>query len=244
MSTTQGPDSENESRDHSKDEEKGEGSGDNEQQDGPDLKTPVGFFDHRLHHVKKEAILKWLLTTVVLMAFILGVLSIYWATLFHVESNISSLVVYVVDFDGQAPYNDHAAIVGPAVTQVMMESVTSGSHLGFENIPASNFGNDPIAVRQAVYDQEAWAAVIINANATSMLYSAVQNANTSYDPMGACQLIFIDSRDDTNWYVHQAFFFCLFANHQFLGTTSSTQYFHHFSQKPQQWQARRGRGQS
>jgi len=38
--------------------------------------TPVGFWDHRLAHVRKEAMLKWLLTTVVLMCFILAVLSI------------------------------------------------------------------------------------------------------------------------------------------------------------------------
>lgn len=38
--------------------------------------TPVGFWDPRLSHVRKEAMSKWLLTTVVLMCFILGVLSI------------------------------------------------------------------------------------------------------------------------------------------------------------------------
>ena len=81
-----------------------------------------------------------------------------------------------------------------------MESVNMGPHLGFVNVPAANFGGDPMRVRQAVYDQQAWAAVIVNANATSLLYSAVNNGNVSYDPMGACQLVFIDSRDDTNWY--------------------------------------------
>jgi len=33
-----------------------------------------------------------------------------------------------------------------------------------------------------------------------MLYSAVTTGNASYDPMGAYQLVFQDSRDDTNWY--------------------------------------------
>lgn len=33
-----------------------------------------------------------------------------------------------------------------------------------------------------------------------MLYSAVTTGNASYDPMGACQPVFQDSRDDTNWY--------------------------------------------
>lgn len=38
--------------------------------------TPVGFFDHSLHAVRKEVFWKWGLTTLVLMLFILGVLSI------------------------------------------------------------------------------------------------------------------------------------------------------------------------
>jgi len=198
MSTAQGPDSDNATL---KDEEKGQ-SGDNsaeEHKDEPDLKTPVGFWDHRLHHVKVEAFSKWALTTVVLMTFILAVLSMYWATLFRVEENLEKLTVYIVDFDGQAPYGANTPIVGPAVTNIMLETVSAGPHLGFVQYPPSHFGNDPIAVRQAVFDQEAWAAIIINANATDMLYSAVQNGNTSYDPLGACQLVFIDSRDDTNW---------------------------------------------
>jgi len=42
--------------------------------DGPP--APVGFFDHSLNAVRKEVFLKWGLTTVVLMTFILAVLSI------------------------------------------------------------------------------------------------------------------------------------------------------------------------
>jgi len=146
-----------------------------------------------------EAFWKWGLTTLILMCFILSVLSIYWATLFHVESKLYHLTIYVVDFDGQAPYNTNTPIVGPTVVQTMLESTNMGPHLGFVQVPAANFQGDPMNVRQAIYNEEAWAAVIINANATSMLYSAANNGNTTYDPRGACQLVFIDSRDDTNW---------------------------------------------
>jgi hypothetical protein len=33
-----------------------------------------------------------------------------------------------------------------------------------------------------------------------MLYQAVATGNTSYEPLGACQLVYQDARDDTNWY--------------------------------------------
>lgn len=120
------------------------------------------------------------------------------------EKNLSSLVVYVIDFDGlTAPYNtsDITPIVGPAIVQLAQQMVASDTPtLGFGSLPPSAFDYDPINVRQAVFDFKAWAAIIINPNATAMLYSAVQNGNTSYDPLGACQLVYQDSRDDTNWY--------------------------------------------
>ena len=164
---------------------------------------PVGFWDPRLKHVRKEAMLKWMLTTAFLMAFIIGILSIYWGALFHVEKNLSSLVIYVVDFDGQvAPYTGgREPVVGPAITNLARSKVAAAMpNLGYGVLPASDFANDPIQVRQAVYDFEAWAAIIINPNATAMLYSAIENGNASYDPIGACQLVYVDSRDDTNWY--------------------------------------------
>ena len=127
-----------------------------------------------------------------------------WGSLFHAEQNLSSLVVYVVDMDAQvAPYNTSGIqpLVGPMITQMAREMVASSMPtLGFGPLDAAAFNYDPIAVRQAVYDFDAWAAILINPNATAMLYSAVQNGNTSYDPLGACQLIYQDSRDDTNWF--------------------------------------------
>jgi hypothetical protein len=52
-------------------------------------------------------------------------------------------------------------------------------------------------VRQAIYDFKAWAAIIINPNATSLLQAAFLNGgNTSYDPLGAAQTIFVEARDE------------------------------------------------
>lgn len=176
--------------------------GDQEKQGGPP--SPVGFFHPSLKHVRLEAVFKWSVTTALLMAFIIGVLGVYWGVFMHVEKNLSSLVVYVVDFDGQvAPYDTDGfePVVGPLITTLARTMVASPTpNLGYEIRPPTDFNNDPIQVRQAVYDFQAWVGIVINPNATAMLYSAIQNGNASYDPMGACQLIFIDSRDDTNWY--------------------------------------------
>ena len=141
------------------------------------------------------------------MAFIIGVISIYYGALFNVENNLPTLVFYVVDFDGQLePYNTSGIepVVGPGITKLARQLIESSTPtIGFSFPPLSQFDYDPIQVRQAVYDWDAWGAIIINANATAMLQSAVRNGNSSYDPLGACQLIYMDSRDDTNWYVYQ-----------------------------------------
>lgn len=111
-------------------------------------------------------------------------------------------MIYVVDFDGVAPYNTgRPPVVGPAIVQLGNQLVqASKPTLGFGSLPPQNFNNDPLQVRQAVYDWEAWAAIIINPNATALLYEAIETGNKSYDPMGACQYVFMDSRDDTNYY--------------------------------------------
>lgn len=133
----------------------------------------------------------------ILAAFILAVLSLYWGVLFHVEANLSSLVIYVVDFDGQeAPYTGVTPLIGPMITQTTESMVANTpSHLGFGTLPPSSFNNDPMEVRRAVFEYQAWAAIVINANATALLQRAVDTGNASYDPLGACQVIYVEARD-------------------------------------------------
>jgi len=121
----------------------------------------------------------------------------------HVEDNLRVLHIAVVDFDGQvAPYDTSgfAPIVGPTIKQLAQQMYDSPKPtLGWYNYDAAAFNNDPMQVRQDVYDFKAWAAIIINPNATAMLYSAIQSGNASYDPLGACQLVYVQARDNTNW---------------------------------------------
>ena len=137
------------------------------------------------------------------MAFILAVLSIYWGVFFQVENRLSHLLVYVVDMDGATPYDNsgHTPFVGPTITELVQMQLSSGKPtLGWGIRTGAEFNNDPLEVRQAVYNWDAWAAIIINPNATAMLYEAVSTGNASYDPLGACQLVYQDARDDTNWF--------------------------------------------
>ena len=128
----------------------------------------------------------------------------YWAVLFNVEQNLSSLNVFVVDFDAtQPPYTGVTPLVGPLVTQTtqkMTSSGQSGTHLGYIIMDPAVFNYDPLQVRQAVYDWKAWAAIIVNANATALLQQAVQQGNATYDPLGACQQVWVEARDQDTYY--------------------------------------------
>ena len=124
--------------------------------------------------------------------------------------NYNALGVYVVDFDGLAPYDTGGPpLLGPMVTKQIDAQITlvepsnhikltdPPPHLGYELRPPSMFNNDPMQVRQAVYNQDAWAAIIINSNATALLRAAVATGNTSYDPLGAAQVVYVQARDET-----------------------------------------------
>ncbi|GME33703.1 putative mnng and nitrosoguanidine resistance protein [Neofusicoccum parvum] len=138
------------------------------------------------------------------MAFILAVLSIYWAVFFHLPANLNNLVIYIVDMDGATPQysqsvTGHAPLVGPGIAELASQMMQQPNTLGYRMIPGSAFNNDPIQVRQAIYNEEAWAAIVVNPNATALLYSAVETGNASYDPLGACQLVYVQARDDTTY---------------------------------------------
>lgn len=165
--------------------------------------VPVGFWHPSLQKVRRRVFREWVVTTAFLMAFILAVLSIYWGVFYKVENRLSHLLVYVVDMDGAAPYDNtgNAPFVGPTITQLIEKQLSSEMPtLGWGIRPGSDFNNDVLEVRRAVYNWDAWAAIIINPNASALLYQAVATGNASYDPLGACQLVYQDARDDTNWY--------------------------------------------
>lgn len=133
----------------------------------------------------------------ILATFILAVLSLYWGVLYGVEGKLSHLTIAVVSFDGQG-HSGTTPIVGEAVKRAAAQQakLTYGV-LGYRIEDPTEYGDDPFAVRQAVYDEHVWAAIIINANASFLLQQAVAAGNQSYEPTGAMQLVYIQARDET-----------------------------------------------
>jgi hypothetical protein len=181
-------------------EEKGNPNDEKDSENGESEPKPVGFWDSSLNDVRKTIFRKWATTTLFLCTFILAVLSLYWGVLYGVQDKLSRLTVAVVSFDGHGYPADTATVVGDAVTSAAEQqaAMTSGV-LGYRVESPSKYNDDPMAVRQAVYDEHAWAAIIVNANASYLLQQAVAEGNADYDPMGAMQIVYVQARDEQNY---------------------------------------------
>lgn len=135
----------------------------------------------------------------ILCVFVLLVLAISNGVYSNTQQRLGSLNVYVVNFDARLdPYLGNDSLVGDTVINVAESIAKSGRpHVGYTTMDPSIFNHDPMKVRQAVYDFKAYAAIIVNANATALLRQAVEVGNTSYDPYGAGQVIYVSARDQT-----------------------------------------------
>ncbi|KAH7306052.1 hypothetical protein BKA65DRAFT_531049 [Rhexocercosporidium sp. MPI-PUGE-AT-0058] len=144
----------------------------------------------------------------ILSIAILGILSLYWGALSRTEENVSTLGVLVVDFDGKLePFISTTPIIGSAVVAAAQKVLEKRPpRPSFKAKSPLDFNNDPLKVREAVYDFQAWATVIINSNATVLLQDAVQTGYATYDPYGAAQMIILTARDSTtvNGYITPA----------------------------------------
>ncbi|GAW15223.1 hypothetical protein ANO14919_046320 [Xylariales sp. No.14919] len=163
----------------------------------------VGFWHPKMGKVRKHVLTLWVRTIAIIMAFIFAVLSIYWGVFYEVQDNLRGLEVHVVDFDSQvAPYDNVTAIVGPVMTNLTRAIHSASLHqsLGYRIVPPAEYNYSPMAVRRAVYNWDAWAAIVINPNATTMLLDAVMSGNASYDPTGAVQYIIQTARQESTTY--------------------------------------------
>lgn len=162
---------------------------------------PVGFFHWKMAGVRLHVLKLWLRTNLILAIAIFALLSLFWGALFHQDKRVGILKVLVVNFDTQQP-ESFQPFVGKYIEKMSLDPpLPDTRRLGWTAARPEEFGNDPIKVREAVYDFHAWAAVIINANATVDLEAAFLNSSRLqsevYEPSAACQIIVNSARDPT-----------------------------------------------
>ena len=102
----------------------------------------------------------------------------------------------MVVFDGRfPPFDDTEPVVGNAVIEAVQHALTLPKHLGYMVREPSLFEDDPLEVRRWVSRLDGWGAILVNNNASALLKQAVENGDTTYDPMGAGAIIYDQARD-------------------------------------------------
>ncbi|GIJ83126.1 hypothetical protein Asppvi_001645 [Aspergillus pseudoviridinutans] len=162
---------------------------------------PVSFFDSKLKNVRRRVFFHWGRTVLILCIYTLAVLSFFWGSQFHTATNQAALTVWVVDFDGRTePSNTSNPLLGPIVVDIVNRiSQSPTGHCGYSVKSPADFDYNPVAVRQGIYDEHAYAAVTVLPNATRLLHNAVSGINPTYDPKGAIEIVTISARDQSTY---------------------------------------------
>jgi hypothetical protein len=126
---------------------------------------------------------------VLLVAIVLGILSIYWGADHSLQFNVPVFTVALIDFDNGE--------VGPFIQQMGMQARVSmpETTLGYVYQPGSMYNNSNEQVMHALKEEKFWFAVVAQANATTAMNYAYTVGNTSYDPTGSVHMYFEEGRN-------------------------------------------------
>lgn len=143
------------------------------------------FTDRELTAQRKEYIKSLVVGCFSMVILMFGVFSIYWGALWKVPDH--KLPGWVVDFDGST--------IGGNVTSALLADISSSSRVSWTQRAASDFSG-PEDVGDHVVDQRAWVAVVIHANATSSLNTAVSSPASSYNGSAAVTVYVVEARNE------------------------------------------------
>ncbi|WRT70773.1 uncharacterized protein IL334_007772 [Kwoniella shivajii] len=120
-------------------------------------------------------------------------LSIFWGSTYRLTSFLPSLTVHVIPFDTPS---STSYLNQPMIQQFeyVANEPSSVVHLGYQIKDPANYPNGLDDVRRSVIAQECWAAIVINANASSAWTNALNNGDASYDPSGAIGIYYSSAR--------------------------------------------------
>ncbi|KAI0938214.1 hypothetical protein AcW1_004740 [Taiwanofungus camphoratus] len=135
------------------------------------------WFSEQFAHYRRIAVKAWLASNIAntLIAWICLALA-YGG--YYYMNRLHGLKIYVVDLDNN--------YLGTQIVNAFQASLSQPNHFSliFDTAFTSNE-----QVQEAVYDEKAWGAVVVNPGATHNLQQALASGNASYDPTSAVMLI-------------------------------------------------------
>ncbi|KAG8700338.1 hypothetical protein FRC11_013024 [Ceratobasidium sp. 423] len=160
--------------------------------EGPGSRKPAPekfahtVFDPKIAHLR-QLYTKIILGTLVLTIVIMWIcLPVYWGSLARTNTHAPSLKMWVMDRDGGE--------IGQTVVRGLLATTQSGTkqHLGWIQVPGDHVDN----VGDAIVDEQAWGAVVINPGASTRLAAARAAGNSSYSPMSAITFYYAQARNE------------------------------------------------
>ncbi|KAI0347315.1 hypothetical protein BDW22DRAFT_1322516 [Trametopsis cervina] len=124
---------------------------------------------------------------VLITLMIWSCLPVFWGALSTSGTRTSSLDAWFVNRDG--------ARVGNNLWESFSNTSTPGQHLGWALLSAADAGTDE-QIMDAIIQQRAWIAVVVEANATTRLSTARINGDAAYDPTGAITVYYAQARQE------------------------------------------------
>ncbi|KAG8992124.1 hypothetical protein FRB90_001079 [Tulasnella sp. 427] len=153
-----------------------------------------GFWDPEVAHLR-ALYMKILGLTVVLLILVMWIcFPVFWGSLGETSQHVPNLKGLVINRDG-ADGALGQAIVAAFEANSRGEGVAPNEHLTWVVAESTSFPtNDDLAY--AVVEEAAWAAVVVNPSATSLLTSARSSGNSSYDPRTAITFYYNQGRNE------------------------------------------------
>ncbi|KAI0092825.1 hypothetical protein BDY19DRAFT_990504 [Irpex rosettiformis] len=147
--------------------------------------SSYGFFSKELWRERRAY-----LTIVVRPLFLITILiwtclPVFWGALSSSPKYTPSLTAWFINRDG--------ARIGNTIWESFSNKSAPGLHLGWVLVkPAAAGTNEQIM--NAIVQQQAWVAVVVEANATTRLSNARANGDVNYDPTGAITMYYAQAR--------------------------------------------------
>jgi len=153
----------------------------------PDSPVRCHFFASELTSERRAYIKALALSTLGTALVIIGVLSIYWGTLWKLDEHAYKLRGIVVDFD--------QGDIGQAILRASQERTGSPEQITWTVQNPSAF-QDPSSVAQLILDEQYWVAIVVQPGATDKLGKAIASADSTYNGTAAVSVFIAQARQE------------------------------------------------
>lgn len=161
-------------------------------------RTKTGFFSPRLKSHRRKIIEKFILTNLLLGAFVIAVLSIYWGATYNRSHYLFKVNVLAV-------IQDESDVAAPSMA-AMLPALIAGVPCTWHIFSSSQFtekykvsaGEIDDEVARLVFHEKFWMALNVRPNATNTLYDSLTGGSSAFNSTEYFQASYESGRDPSS----------------------------------------------